>query len=84
MTFNKPSLVSNNSSLPEVAGAAGVLCDPLDINSIADGLDGLIANRQELIKAIPSQLEKFSPTKQIAVFKQTIEELLNQDRMQQS
>jgi len=84
LTFNKPSLVSNNSSLPEVAGETGVLCDPLDTDSIAEGLNYVIANRHDLSSAIPSQLEKFSPTKQIAAFKKAIEELLNQGQMQQS
>ncbi|MEK7112609.1 MAG: glycosyltransferase family 1 protein [Patescibacteria group bacterium] len=33
-----PAVVSNVGSLPEVAGAAGILVDPYSINSIAEGI----------------------------------------------
>lgn len=38
MSFGVPVLTSSCSSLPEVAGDAGVLVDPHDTNSIASGL----------------------------------------------
>lgn len=36
-----PVLTSNTSSMPEVAGKAGVLVDPVDVRSIRDGLQNL-------------------------------------------
>lgn len=44
MAFGVPVLTSNTSSLPEVAGDAGVLVDPLDEASIAGGLEQLWGN----------------------------------------
>jgi len=44
MSFGTPVLTSNNSSMPEVAGNAGLLINPLDIQSINDGLAQLISN----------------------------------------
>ena len=44
MVHGTPVLTSNNSSMPEVAGNAGLLIDPLDIQSIKNGLDELITN----------------------------------------
>jgi glycosyltransferase involved in cell wall biosynthesis len=44
MVHGTPVLTSNNSSMPEVAGNAGLLVDPLDIQSIQDGLGELIIN----------------------------------------
>lgn len=36
-----PTLTSNTSSMPEVAGDAGILVDPNDVQSILDGLQSL-------------------------------------------
>jgi len=44
MVHGTPVLTSNNSSMPEVAGNAGLLIDPLDIQSIKNGLEELITN----------------------------------------
>jgi glycosyltransferase involved in cell wall biosynthesis len=44
MVRGTPVLTSNNSSMPEVAGNAGLLIDPLDILSIKNGLEELIVN----------------------------------------
>lgn len=41
MSFGVPVLTSNRSSMPEVAGDAGVLVDPFDVNSIAEALFSL-------------------------------------------
>jgi glycosyltransferase involved in cell wall biosynthesis len=38
MSYGTPVLTSNIASMPEVAGDAGVLVDPLDVDSIAGGL----------------------------------------------
>ncbi|WFU05963.1 glycosyltransferase family 1 protein (plasmid) [Rhizobium sp. CB3171] len=39
-----PVLTSNRSSMPEVAGEAGILVDPDDVQSIRGGLEGLATN----------------------------------------
>lgn len=38
MTHDTPSLIADNTSVPEVCGAAAVHCDPFDLDSIADGI----------------------------------------------
>jgi glycosyltransferase involved in cell wall biosynthesis len=42
MACGTPVLTSNVCSLPEVIGKAGVLIDPLDVESIADGIRSLV------------------------------------------
>ncbi|NUM54004.1 MAG: glycosyltransferase family 4 protein [Candidatus Hydrogenedentes bacterium] len=42
MACGVPVLTSNNSSMPEVAGGAAMLVDPLSVESIADGLRRLL------------------------------------------
>lgn len=42
MACGTPVLTSNTTSLPEVAGDAAVLVDPLDIDALADGLRRLV------------------------------------------
>jgi glycosyltransferase involved in cell wall biosynthesis len=37
MACATPVLTSNVSSLPEVVGDKAILCDPFDVNDIADG-----------------------------------------------
>lgn len=44
MSRGVPVLISNISSLPEVAGDAGYQVDPFDVESIADGLLNLLAD----------------------------------------
>jgi glycosyltransferase involved in cell wall biosynthesis len=44
MSCGAPVLTSNSSSLPEVAGEAGLLVNPLDEKSIADGLMRLLTD----------------------------------------
>lgn len=51
MACGAPVLASNTSSLPEVAGEAALLVDPLDVGALADGLKRLAqdaALREEL------------------------------------
>ena len=45
MSRGTPVLTSNCSSMPEVAGDAGLFVDPSDVNSIANGLQALIMDR---------------------------------------
>ena len=44
MACGAPTLSSRTSSIPEVAGDAAILVDPLDVEAIAEGLDRLIAS----------------------------------------
>jgi glycosyltransferase involved in cell wall biosynthesis len=44
MTFGKPVITSNLSSMPEVAGDAALLVDPYSIESIADAMHQLISD----------------------------------------
>lgn len=63
MQFGVPVLTSKISSLPEVAGKAAVLIDPMKINSIASGLDKLIktkATKTKFSKLGREQVKKFS------------------------
>lgn len=46
MACGTPVLTSNISSLPEVAGGAALLVDPLDTESIAKGMRDLMEDRQ--------------------------------------
>lgn len=67
--YHKKSCVaSNNSSLPEVVGKAGILVDPYHPNSIAEGLNTFLTRHTELEKEIPTQIAKFSPTTQTHAF----------------
>ncbi len=44
MSYGIPVLTANNSSMPEVAGAAGFFVDALDVGSIRNGLSEMIGN----------------------------------------
>jgi glycosyltransferase involved in cell wall biosynthesis len=77
-----PTLSSNTSSLPEVAGSAAMLVNPMDVDEIALGLRRLLTDtvlRQELQKASLIQAARFSwqqaATGTLQVYKQTIENM---------
>jgi glycosyltransferase involved in cell wall biosynthesis len=56
-------VTSNVSSLPEVAGDAAVLVDPLSVESIAEGVSTAIADhelRDRLRKAAVQQAARFT------------------------
>jgi glycosyltransferase involved in cell wall biosynthesis len=55
-----PVLCANTSSLPELAGEAAVLVDPLSVESIATGMDELLARRDELISRGRAQQARFT------------------------
>jgi len=50
MACGTPTLTSNVSCLPEVVAEAAVTVSPYDVDSIAEGLQHTLANRDELIK----------------------------------
>ena len=58
-----PVMTANNSSLPEVAGSAALLVDPLDAGAIADAMLRLSSDetlRQALIAAGHANVARFS------------------------
>jgi len=55
-----PVVTSNISSMPEVAGQAAVLVDPLDVKDIARGIKEVLENRKKLIKAGSDRVKQFS------------------------
>lgn len=60
---NVPCIVSNTSSMPEVAGAAALLVDPTDVQDIADKMQLIYkdeALRSKLISEAKEQVKKFS------------------------
>ncbi len=62
MSFGKPVLTSNVSSMPEVAGEAAFLADPLDEQSIALGLKSLLDKnkRDKLAEKAKQNANKFN------------------------
>jgi glycosyltransferase involved in cell wall biosynthesis len=62
MKAGLPILTSNCSSMPEVAGKAGLLVNPKEVSAIQSGLISLLEPnglRNQLIQEIPSQLQVF-------------------------
>ena len=63
MSRGTPVLTSNCASMPEVAGDAGILIDPHDVNSISQGLSILLGNdmqRNVLACRAMANAERFS------------------------
>ncbi|MFC1615993.1 glycosyltransferase family 4 protein [Patescibacteria group bacterium] len=61
--YGKPVLCSNTSSIPEVAGDAAHYVDPLDENSIRDGLEKIVMDKEyvdRLVSKGKKRLEHFS------------------------
>jgi len=46
LIFGKPVITSNVSSMPEVAGDAAILVDPLDVNELVRAMTALISDRE--------------------------------------
>jgi glycosyltransferase involved in cell wall biosynthesis len=63
--YNKPAVVSNTSSLPEVIGRAGILCDKDNVTDIADALVRVTEELDTFVGEIPAQMKKFSQTAQV-------------------
>ncbi len=63
MYADVPVITSEASSLPEVAGEAGLICDPYDVEGIANAMKQLAFDeevRQNLIQKGREQRERFS------------------------
>lgn len=77
MVHGKPILTSNLSSLPEVLGGAGVLCNPSDVVEISNGFKELALHADHYQEPIREQMQKFTEQKQVATFLKVINELFN-------
>ena len=60
LTLGAPVICSNTTSLPEVAGDAALLVDPLDPRAIAAAMQELPAVRESLIQKGRAQARRFS------------------------
>lgn len=63
MSFGRPVLTSNTSSMPEVAAEAGLLVDPYSVDSIRIGLEQLLGSDelvQRLARSAPVVASRFS------------------------
>ena len=60
MAAGSPVVASSVAALPEVAGGAAVLVDPLDIDRIASGIEEAISNRESLARAGTSRAAQFT------------------------
>jgi len=66
MQVGLPIVASNRGSIPEVCGAAGLLCDPDDLTTLAENLAMAASDEQvrtQLLDAAQAQLESFSWTR---------------------
>jgi glycosyltransferase involved in cell wall biosynthesis len=63
MAAGVPVVASDVSSMPQAAGGAGVLVDPLDIRMIAQGIEESIKRRDELVAAGRERAAKLSWTR---------------------
>lgn len=60
---NVPVIISDTSSMPEVAGGAGLLVDPNNVEDIANKMEQLYKDEQlraRLIKNAPAQVDRYS------------------------
>lgn len=75
MYYGKVSIVSNNSSLPEVVGNAGIIQDADDTDLLANNLEKILVDNEKYSSNIFAQLEKFNPSEQILKFSKIINSL---------
>ena len=82
MSFGVPAITSNISSMPEVAGDAGILVDPWSITSIASGLRGMmdVGQRDLLATRAKANAAKFTWEKAASNLWGVFEEALNHRR----
>lgn len=60
MAAGTPVVASNAGALPEITGGAAVLVDPLDVNSIADGIEQCLGEHEVLSAAGRTRANDFS------------------------
>ena len=84
MACGVPVLCSSTSSLPEVAGEAALLMNPLEVDDIARGLQDITTNedlRRTLIERGYQQTQKFTWQACAEVVLDVFENLLKPDKM---
>jgi len=78
MVCGCPVVTSNISSMPEVAGDAAVLVEPLEVESISHGIVKAIKEKDALVKKGFEQIDKFSWEKTaketLKVYKQAVQD----------
>lgn len=75
MACGVPVVTSNAGSMPEIVGEAGILVDPLNVGSIADGLQRALKRRKDLIELGLKRAKKFSWQKSAREFLDLIKEI---------
>jgi glycosyltransferase involved in cell wall biosynthesis len=68
LSWRKPSVASNISSLPEVMGSTGILVDPENYEQAACAMKSIADNPTKYLEGIDNQLSKFSPKKEVIAF----------------
>lgn len=71
--YNKPALVSNSTSLPEVVGEAGVKVNPYSVNDISLGFMEIVNNRELYVNNIEKQILKFDASKATMQFLEALD-----------
>lgn len=67
-SYGRPVIVSNVTSLPEVAGDASIFIEPKDIKSIARGFEQMIKEVDNLVPKINHQIKKFNADESCTTF----------------
>jgi glycosyltransferase involved in cell wall biosynthesis len=78
MACGTPVICSNTSSLPEVAGGAALLVDPLDVDDIAGALLRVLQDeglRRHMVEAGYRQVQRFSWQNTARQFLELFEEM---------
>jgi glycosyltransferase involved in cell wall biosynthesis len=84
--FGSPVLCSQTSSLPEVAGDAAIYFDPMEPESIAQAMSGLLrgdVNRERLEEAAHRQAKEFSWTSSAAGVRELYQEVMTRPKVNQ-
>jgi glycosyltransferase involved in cell wall biosynthesis len=68
LSWLKPSVASNVSSLPEVMGSTGILVNPTDCDEAAKAIKALADSPRDFLTGAEQQLRKFSAENQTAAF----------------
>ncbi|MGC1302346.1 MAG: glycosyltransferase [Caulobacteraceae bacterium] len=76
VAYDLVPLVGRGGALHEVAGDGAVLVEPLDVDSIAAGMEHLahmsIAERQSRLRQLRANTAKFSPAAAFAIWRETL------------
>lgn len=68
LSWGKPSIVSNTSSLPEVVGRTGIKVDPLNYEEAARAMRDIAEAPDKFLDGKEEQLAKFAPEVQVRRF----------------